>query len=84
MSSSERDAIRDALYKKQQGQCFACGVKLQKRFFHIDHKVPVALGGSDEMRNLQLLCPTCNMSKGARPNSEFLREVRQRPRARRR
>ena len=82
MSSQERADIRDVLYKKQQGKCFACGVKLQKQFFHIDHKVPVAQGGSDEMRNFQLLCPTCNTSKGARSQREFLREVRQRQRQR--
>ena len=72
MSSQERADIRDVLYRKQQGKCFACGVKLQKQFFHIDHKVPVAQGGSDELRNFQLLCPTCNTSKGARSQREFL------------
>ena len=83
-SSQERAAIVDVLYKKQQGRCLACRRKVSKLDFHIDHKVPLAQGGTDELRNQQLLCGPCNTSKGARSNSEFLREVRQRQRSRRR
>ena len=32
--------------------------------FHVDHIVPVALGGSDSSENLCLACPDCNRFKG--------------------
>ena len=31
---------------------------------HVDHIVPKALGGTDELTNLQAMCATCNLKKG--------------------
>lgn len=31
---------------------------------HVDHKQPMALGGSDDDSNLQYLCAPCNKAKG--------------------
>ena len=39
-----------------------CGSKKNLEF---DHIIAVALGGADTARNLQLLCQSCNRSKGA-------------------
>jgi 5-methylcytosine-specific restriction endonuclease McrA len=33
---------------------------------HIDHVIPMALGGSDDLENLVLSCSRCNEAKGAR------------------
>lgn len=33
---------------------------------HVDHIKPLAIGGSNDRRNIQLLCPKCNRSKGAK------------------
>ena len=30
---------------------------------HVDHKVPVSKGGTDELSNLQTLCSDCNLNK---------------------
>lgn len=81
-TSTERAAYLDVLYKRQQGRCIACRRTMPKDVFHIDHIVPVAEGGTNEVRNLQLLCPRCNTRKGRRPNDEFIRETRQRQRRR--
>jgi len=34
--------------------------------YHIDHIYPIFLGGSNSRRKIQLLCPTCNCSKGCK------------------
>ena len=37
----------------------------QKRFLHIDHVHPKSRGGCDSLENLQLLCASHNLAKGA-------------------
>ena len=56
----------------QRGKCAMC--KCSLRFgFHLDHIMPLKLGGTNRPSNAQLLCPTCNCSKGARHPVDFAR-----------
>ena len=50
----------------QSSRCRACGVSLLIMGYHVDHIVAIAKGGLNVAANLQLLCPRCNLSKGAR------------------
>lgn len=67
------DVIR--LWHHQRGECARCGVRFGKRpgdrGYHVDHVTPLARGGSNWPHNLQLLCPTCNTSKGAKTPAAF-------------
>lgn len=52
------------LLAEQNGICGLCPALLPP--YHVDHKVPLAKGGSNDRTNIQLLCPTCNLRKGAK------------------
>lgn len=60
-----------SLFEKQDGTCVYCEAPLPAGY-HIDHKTPLSRGGSNWPVNLQLLCPTCNMSKNAKTHEEYL------------
>jgi hypothetical protein len=64
------DEIHD-LYLKQRGRCVVCHTTLTAGF-HRDHILPLALGGSNWIKNIQLLCRTCNCSKHAKDPISFM------------
>lgn len=60
-----------ALMRLQRGLCVGCRCDIRGAF-HVDHIQALARGGSNDRLNLQLLCPTCNVSKNARDPIEFM------------
>jgi len=40
--------------------------RLQVATFHVEHIVPRSRGGADELSNLALACPSCNLHKADR------------------
>jgi len=60
-----------ALLEKQRYKCAACRCSI-KEGFHRDHITPIALGGTNAIQNIQLLCPPCNRSKGAKDPLDFM------------
>lgn len=55
------ESVRLFVWQRDQGRCAACG-SLERLEF--DHIVPIARGGSNSERNIQLLCEQCNRQKG--------------------
>jgi len=43
---------------------------LQGATFHIEHVIPRVRGGTSELGNLALACPSCNLHKADRVNSD--------------
>lgn len=60
------------LMKLQKGKCAVCCCNLIETGKHIDHIMPLALGGSHDDQNIQLLCPTCNLTKSAKHPVDFM------------
>src|SRR3546814_13360528 len=54
----------DAMLAAQKKKCWYCGTKLTA--YHVDHRIPLARGGSNGPANLVIACPACNLSKGAK------------------
>jgi 5-methylcytosine-specific restriction endonuclease McrA len=63
------------ILKLQRNCCARCRTSLKNKTPHIDHIKPLELGGSNDRRNLQLLCSTCNASKGARDPIDDMRRL---------
>lgn len=61
------------LHELQRGMCAAC-FKPLKGDYHIDHRVALSRGGSNEWTNLQLLHAGCNLRKKARDPIDFMQE----------
>jgi 5-methylcytosine-specific restriction endonuclease McrA len=63
-----------ALSQFQRGRCAYCRIKLTDKF-HVDHIMPLKLGGSNERSNLQLTCGSCNHKKNAAHPLDFARSL---------
>lgn len=59
------------LFALQRGKCACCKVGINDGY-HVDHVIPLSLGGSNDRLNLQLLCPTCNLQKSAKHPIDFM------------
>ncbi len=59
------------LYGQQDGNCNGCGEHFKIQHFDVDHIIAKAVGGTDHIENLQLLCSNCNRIKGDR-GQEYL------------
>ena len=66
----ERGPVDEVSLLKRDGwSCAHCGATCAA--LQVDHIVPFSDGGSDTLRNLQWLCPPCNMSKGVHRMDEW-------------
>lgn len=72
------EQIQDRL-RRQRHKCYyaACGYsKLKKEkgkyIYHIEHVVPLSKGGSNDISNIVLSCPRCNLSKHDKLLHEWL------------
>ena len=65
--------LPERLFRLQKGLCACCREPLGSGF-HLDHIMPLALGGRHEDSNMQLLRKRCNHQKCAKHPVDFMRE----------
>ncbi len=56
-------AVQREVWQRDGGRCVECDGRERLCF---DHIVPFSRGGGNTVRNIQLLCEPCNLSKGNR------------------
>ena len=67
--------IVQLLLQKQNGLCACCATPMNGQF-HLDHIMPLSLGGANSDDNVQLLLPKCNLQKYNLHPEKFLERKR--------
>lgn len=65
------------MLSNQDWKCANCKIDLSldgPEKYHVDHIMPLFLGGSNWPENLQCLCPKCNLAKGAKDPIDWASE----------
>jgi len=52
-------SFKQRVLKLHNNKCYVCGFSIQT-ILRIHHRIPVSLGGTDEIQNLVSLCPNCH------------------------
>lgn len=65
--------LSSRLFALQRGKCACCGKPLGNKY-HMDHIVPLVLGGSNTDDNIQLLRAQCNLQKSTKHPIDFMQE----------
>ena len=52
--------VRVAVWRRDEGKCVKCGSRENLEY---DHIIPISKGGSNTVRNIELLCEKCNREK---------------------
>lgn len=68
-----RDIV-DRLLALQKGRCACCGLVLGDKY-HLDHIMPLSLGGSNTDSNVQILRAECNLKKRAKHPIDYMQSI---------
>ncbi|OFZ26842.1 MAG: hypothetical protein A2381_16710 [Bdellovibrionales bacterium RIFOXYB1_FULL_37_110] len=52
--------VKETVYKRANGQCENCESTHNLEY---EHKIPFAMGGTNDILNIDLLCSLCNQRK---------------------
>jgi 5-methylcytosine-specific restriction endonuclease McrA len=62
------------LLEMQRWKCAVCAQSVKRARYHLDHIMPLAKGGTNNRDNLQVLCPSCNLSKSSKHPVDFMQQ----------
>ena len=67
--------MRQEVYRRDERVCVYCGVECRAEDLTINHMIPLALGGLDEMTNWVTCWRACNQRRAAQPLEKFLESL---------
>lgn len=67
--------VREMIYNNAGGHCELCGRKILYKDMTLDHIIPLAMNGPDEVENLQCACELCNKAKASALPEEFIDRI---------
>lgn len=65
------DGTIEMKFELQKGKCACCGKQLGMKY-HVDHIIPIILGGKNVPDNIQLLLPSCNSIKSGKHPIDYM------------
>ena len=68
---------RKQIYQKTKGHCYLCGEFVDFDVFEIEHKMPLAKGGTNDLSNVYCSCHCCNSMKNSIYPEELLEKITQ-------
>lgn len=74
-SGRRREILRAYIIQRDRSRCHLCGEHVPAEQIHLDHVVPLSLGGPHDESNLRVAHARCNLQKGNRPRNEQLLAV---------
>ena len=66
------ELTQEKLEELFDGKCYLCKKEITPETCHIEHKLPFAKGGTNELSNVGFTCAMCNKLKGKLTPDEFL------------
>jgi hypothetical protein len=60
--------LKNQVIERANGCCEFCCAQLRfsPNSFHVEHHIPISLGGANIIENLTLACPQCNLHKATK------------------
>lgn len=68
----EKNIIKQRIFERDGDVCYLCEQRIYYPTATIDHVVPLAKGGADDMSNYRLVHPLCNIQKGNMTVDQYL------------
>ena len=72
---TEVKEVRELIYNTSKGKCALCGKRITYDKMTLDHIVPLAMNGADDVSNLQCTCEACNLFKGSVLPDDFMERI---------
>jgi ATP adenylyltransferase len=64
-------SVQYQVFRRAQGRCELCGASNEEKRLEVDHIMPKACGGKDDLANYQALCYSCNAAKRNTDDTDF-------------